>query len=81
MACTPITFKNRIAYGFTKNDVADKHIDNTFWLTGITNYSKNAATEKVKEKAECYGLSSTNKLRQFKIGGPNKFYKSIEYRR
>lgn len=76
---TPITFKNRIAYGFTKNDVADKHIDNMFWLTNITNYSQKAATEKVKDESECYGLFSTKSQRVFKIGGPNKFYKMVQY--
>lgn len=28
----PIVFKNRLAYGFDKNDVASKYIDNTFGL-------------------------------------------------
>ena len=27
---TPYTFNNRIAYGFAKNDIAEKHIDNVF---------------------------------------------------
>lgn len=74
---TPISFKNRIAYGFTKSDVADKHIDNDFWISAITNYSQKAATEKVKEKGECYGIKSSSKSRLFKIGGPDKFYKLI----
>lgn len=74
---TPISFKNRIAYGFTKIDVADKHIDNDFWISAITNYSQKAATEKVKEKGECYGFKSSSTSRQFKVGGPDKFYKLI----
>lgn len=72
---TPMSFKNRIAYGFTKNDVADKHIDNDFWISGITNYSQDAATEKYKDKTECYGIKSSEKGKRFKIGTPSKFYK------
>lgn len=72
---TPLKFKNRIAYGFTKNDVADKHIDNDFWISAVTNYSKKAATEDYKEKTECYGKKSSTKGKAFTIGGPNKFYK------
>lgn len=72
---TPLSFKNRLAYGFTKNDVADKHIDNDFWISAITNYNKKEATEKYKEKSECYGKKSSSKRKVFKIGGPDKFYK------
>lgn len=72
---TPYLFKNRIAYGFTKNDVADKHIDNEFWISSITNYSQKAATENVRSKSECYDMTTFTKTRTFKIGGPNKFYK------
>lgn len=74
-ANTPMSFKNRIAYGFTKNDVADKHIDNDFWISGITNYSQDAATENYKDKKECYGIKSSEKGKRFKIGTPSKFYK------
>ncbi len=74
-ATTPLSFKNRIAYGFNKNEVADKHIDNDFWISSVTNYSKNEATEKYKEKTKCYGQNKTSKARLFKIGGPGKFYK------
>ena len=76
-ANSPVSFKNRIAYGFTKSDVADKHIDNDFWISSITNYSQKAASEKVKEKGECYGVKSSSESRLFKIGGPDKFYKLI----
>lgn len=72
---SPIIFKNRIAYSFTKNDVADKHIDNSFWITTITNYSNKEAVEKYKSKTECYGIKSSSNNKVFKIGGPNKFYK------
>lgn len=79
---TPEYFTNRIAYGFDKDVVAPKHIDNNFWISDITNYSKNAATELVKQDKDCYDNSILYdaKVRQFKIGGPNKFYK-IYYRR
>lgn len=73
---SPITFKNRIAYGFAKEDVATKHIDNDFWITSVTNYSQKGATTKVKEKTDCYGVKKSKKVRHFKIGGPDKFYQS-----
>lgn len=83
---SPLTITNRIAYGFQKDDVAEKHMDNTFWITSIKNYSQNAATEYLVVTDECEkkkvgsdkkGYSSFSvkeKVRQFKIGGPNKFY-------
>lgn len=71
---TPLDFKNRIAYGFDKEAVAEKHIENCFWLSSITNYSQRGATEEVKKESTCYGWSHNYKQRQFKIGGPNKFY-------
>lgn len=71
---TPYTFNNRIAYGFAKNDIAEKHIDNVFWVKAITNYSEKSATEDVKEKSECYGMKTSDKFKRFKIGTPNKFY-------
>lgn len=77
---TPYTFNNRIAYGFTKNDVAENHIDNVFWVTNITNYSEKAATEKVKEKSECYGIKTSDKFKRFKIGTPSKFYITGTYK-
>lgn len=74
---TPVVFKNRIAYGFSKSDIADKHIDNDFYITAITNYSQKSATEKVTVKNGCDDWN-TYKTREFKIGGPDKFYKTIE---
>lgn len=72
---TPMSFRNRIAYGFTKDDVAEKHIDNNFWISSVTNYSQKEATEDYKDKSECYGYKSHAKGKRFKIGGPDKFYK------
>lgn len=74
-ATSPLNYKNRIAYGFNKKEVADKHIDNEFWISSVTNYSENEATEKYKKKTECYGQKTTSKARLFKVGGPDKFYK------
>lgn len=70
---TPLRIANRIAYGFDKGSVADKHIENDFWVSGITNYSKKAILEKEKVKTGCYS-ESTEKVYRFKIGGPDKFY-------
>ena len=71
---SPLKFKNRIAYSFEKSGESLKHIENSFWLSEVRNYSYKEAIEKRKEKAECSGLVST--VNYFKIGGPNQFYKT-----
>lgn len=80
---TPLKFTNRIAYGFTKDDVAEKHIDNTFWISSVKNYAQKAATENVPNTDECKNKGDIDEfnfhftrpqIRVFKIGGPNKFY-------
>lgn len=43
--------------------------------SGVTNYSLKAAIERVREKADCYDLQK-QKREYFKIGGPDKFYKT-----
>ena len=70
---TPIKMINRIAYGFDKDAVADKHIENNLWVSGITNYSQKAILEKEKVKTGCYS-NSKKKISYFKVGGPDKFY-------
>ena len=62
---------------FDENGSDLRQIENDFYLSGITNYSKKAATEKVKEKVGCSETFS-RKTYYFKIGGPNKFYKSYK---
>lgn len=69
---SPLKFENRIGYSFSKDNNSIKYINNTFWLSNIQNYTEKAATESVKEKKDCYSHKNTRK--QFKIGGPNKFY-------
>ncbi|WP_425886114.1 hypothetical protein ACPYIV_05940 [Parabacteroides sp. ASD2025] len=71
---TPLVFKNRIAYGFNKDGIAEKYVESDFWLSSVDNYSQKAATEEVKTKIECYGFKHSEKRRTFKIGGPNMFY-------
>ena len=67
------SFKNRIAYSQTKDGNGLKHIENVFYLSGITNYSKKSAIMK-SEIEDCYtGLKQIKY--SFKIGGPDKFYK------
>ncbi len=73
-ASSPMSFGNRIAYGFTKSDIAEKHINNNFWISSITNYSQKEAIENSKEETNCYNLKVTRK-KVFRIGGPDKFYK------
>lgn len=74
---SPSKFRNRISYSFDKNGSDLRQIENDFYLSGITNYSKKAATEKVKEKVGCSETFS-RKTYYFKIGGPNKFYRSYK---
>lgn len=73
-ANSPSKLRNRISYSFDKNGKDLRQIENDFYLSGITNYSKKEATEKVKEKVGCSNTYS-KKTYYFKIGGPNKFYK------
>lgn len=75
---SPQEFTNRIAYGFSKSDVAEKHIDNVFWISGVCNFSRSAATENVKDKGDCYETGVAHSSRVFKIGGPNMFYKVLK---
>lgn len=74
---SPTKFRNRISYSFDEKGSDLRQIENDFYLTSITNYSKKAATEKVKEKVGCSETFS-KKTYYFKIGGPNKFYKSYK---
>lgn len=72
---SPIKFVNRIAYSFDKDVKNVQFLDHDFYVTSVTNYSESAAIEKVKEKVDCYDSRKTE-IERFKIGGPNKFYKS-----
>ena len=72
---SPVKFKNRIAYSFDSDCKNLQHIENSFYVSGVTNYSLKAAIEKVREKADCYDLKK-QKREYFKIGGPDKFYKT-----
>lgn len=72
---SPVRFKNRIAYSFDRECKDLQHIENSFYVSGVNNYSKKAAIEKVREKTDCYSRKK-NKREYFKIGGPNKFYRT-----
>lgn len=72
---SPVKFKNHIAYSFDSDCRNLQHIDNSFYVCGVTNYSKKAAVEKVREKTDCYS-NRKEKHEYFKIGGPNKFYRT-----
>ena len=74
---SPIKFRNRISYSFDENGSDLRQIENDFYLSCITNYSKWDAVESVKEKEGCSKIVS-KKTYYFKIGGPNKFYKSYK---
>ncbi len=73
---TPLEFKNRITYSFQKENGQLKHIENSFWLTKITNYSEKAAIKKEKVQSGC-SKSIYQTVSLFKIGGPNQFYNSV----
>ena len=70
---SPLTFRNRISYAFDKECKNLKQIENEFYVSDITNYSKKEIIQTVKEKVNCYDIIKT-KRKYFKIGGPNKFY-------
>lgn len=72
---SPVKFKNRIAYSFDSDCKNLQHIENSFYVSSVTNYSKKAAVEKVREKTDCYS-SQKQKRQYFKIGGPDKFYRT-----
>lgn len=70
---SPLTFRNRISYAFDKECKNLKQIENEFYVSDITNYSKKEIIQTVKEKENCYDIYETPR-EYFKIGGPNKFY-------
>lgn len=74
---SPLKANNRIAYSYDKDCHNLKFIDNDFYVVSVKNYSNNAAVEKVKTKENCYDKQTTTSY-QFKIGGPNKFYKTYD---
>lgn len=69
---SPLKFKNKIAYSFQKNNSSLKHIENSFWLSSIKNYSKKGAIEKRKIREGCRDYDVEREF--FIIGGPNQFY-------
>ncbi len=74
---SPSRLRNRISYSFDKNGSDLRQIENDFYLSSITNYSKKAATEQVMESVGC-SKTFKKKTYYFKIGGPDKFYKSYK---
>lgn len=71
---SPLKFKNRIAYSFSKDGSALKYVENEFWVSGLINYSAKEAGYKKKVK-ECYEEYETE-VYTFKVASPNKFYNS-----
>lgn len=69
---SPLKFKNRIAYSFKKENTSLKHVENSFYLTEIKNYSKKGAIEKKKVSEKCEKTAFKREF--FKIGGPDQFY-------
>ena len=73
---TPLLFKNRIAYTFSKDGNNLKYIENEFWISGVTNYSLKSAVDK-KEYKEC-DYDKTKIIRIFNMASPSKFYNSYQ---
>ena len=70
---SPLKFNNRIAYAFEESNKSLKFIDNSFWLSSVKNYTKEAAVEKVNPEGKCKN-EYVHKIEVFKIGGPNQFF-------
>lgn len=68
------TFGNRLTY--TDGNGETKKISNTFKIVSIENYSKKAAIEKVTSKEKCWQYDKRKVSYIFKIGGPNKLYRT-----
>lgn len=75
---SPVKFSNRIAYSFDANGNNPQYIDNNFYIASIKNYSEKGATKKMKEKIDCSDMKVSHMV--FKIGGPDKFYKTFKYK-
>lgn len=72
---SPLKFINRLAYTFSENGKNLQKINNDFYINNVTNYNEKSVIEKRSEKLDCYDtMESVVKI--FKIGGPNKFYKT-----
>lgn len=74
---SPVNFINRISYSFDKNGANPYYVDNQFWISEITNYSKKMTGKEMIIK-DCDGDPelSSNKRFVFDINAPNKFYNS-----
>ncbi len=76
---TPLSFRNRLAYA-TSPDSKDFHfIDNSFWMSSYSNYSKKSATKTVTNKpCNTKGNNFLNsngiKTTVFTINSANRFY-------
>ena len=73
-ATTPLSFSNRIAYGFSPKGEGLEFVENKFHISRITNFSKKAAVENTTVGLGCCGKTKTE-VEAFKVGGPDKFYK------
>jgi hypothetical protein len=72
---SPVNFINRISYSFDKDGTNLHYVDNQFWISEITNYSKKmAGKEMVIKDCESDSELPSNKKFVFNISSPNKFY-------
>ncbi len=69
---TPLSFRNRIAISYDDKGTNIQHLENSFWLEGLQNFSEKAMikTDSVKE---CENTRKTPQKR-FVNYAPNKYY-------
>lgn len=76
---SPLKFENRIAYSFSPEGKEAKFVENDFYVSNISNYKGKAAIEKRSVDSGC-NSSIKERKKFFKIGAPNKFYLTYEYK-
>lgn len=76
---SPLKFENRIAYSFSPEGKNARFVENDFYVSNISNYKEKVAVEKRNVDSGCNSFIK-GKKKFFKIGGPNKFYLTYEYK-
>lgn len=76
IATSPIRFTNRITYYIGNESSINNVIENDFYVSAITNYTKNKAINKQTIKTDCMGkkLDIPKIIHVFTDSGANKFY-------
>lgn len=75
MSNSPLVFRNRLAYSFSKDITDIKYIENKFYLSEIINYSETHATKDIEKTNICekeFFVKPKEKV--FSIGNNNRLY-------